>query len=61
MLNNYRCLFDADFDKLGRIFVLRKFYKVSFHFIKNLLVSLIVKSLKNFRYHKVSELILNVS
>ena len=52
--------FNTDFNKLRRILILWKFYKIPFHFIKNLFVCLIIKTLKNFGDNEVSEFILNV-
>lgn len=52
--------FDTDFNELGRVFVLRKFYEISFHFIKNLFVCGVIKSLKNFGNDEISKFVLNI-
>ena len=60
LLNTFWSFFNTYFDKLRRVLILWKLYKISFHFIKNLFICLIIKTLKNFGDNKVPEFILNI-
>ena len=59
-LNVNWSFFDTDFNELGRVFILRKLYEIPFHFIKNLFVRGVIKSLKNFGNDEISKFVLNV-
>jgi len=59
-LNVNWSFFDTDFNELGRVFILRKLYEIPFHFIKNLFIRCVIKSLKNFGNDEISKFVLNV-